>query len=262
MLRYKATIAYDGTQFAGFQLQLKQRTVQGVLEKAVRTIAKSTTRIVVNGSGRTDAGVHALGQVIHFDFPFELPAAAMLKALNSLLPLDVVVKACVIASPDFHARYNTTGKRYVYRVKRGYYTDPFRRFYTGHWKYDLDVSKIELALTDFVGTHDFSSFAASGGSITNKVRTIFAATVVEDTVNEELVFEFYGNGFLYNMVRIMVGVALEIGNGRRPVHDILRLYEVKDRTQARYTAPASGLYLKKVYYGDGPADKVELDTFS
>ncbi|MFC6169688.1 tRNA pseudouridine(38-40) synthase TruA [Loigolactobacillus jiayinensis] len=254
MLRYKVTIAYDGTQFAGFQLQTKQRTVQSVLEKAVKTIAKSATRIVVNGSGRTDAGVHALGQVVHFDFPFELPAPAMLKALNSMLPLDVVVKDCQIASPDFHARYGTTGKRYVYRVNRGYYTNPFRRFYTGHWKYSLDVAKIKAALPDFVGTHDFSSFAASGGSVKNKVRTIFAATVTEDPSNDELVFEFYGNGFLYNMVRIMVGVALEIGNERRPVHDILRLYEVKDRTQARYTAPASGLYLKKVYYGDGPAD--------
>ncbi|MCL5458441.1 tRNA pseudouridine(38-40) synthase TruA [Loigolactobacillus coryniformis subsp. coryniformis] len=260
MLRYKVTIAYDGTQFAGFQLQVKQRTVQGVMEKAVRTIAKSPTRIVVNGSGRTDAGVHALGQVVHFDFPFALPAVAMLKALNSLLPLDVVVKDCQVADPGFHARYDTTGKRYVYRVSRGYYTDPFRRFYTGHWKYALDVDKIELALTDFIGTHDFSSFAASGGSIKNKVRTIFAATVTEDPASDELIFEFYGNGFLYNMVRIMVGVALEIGNGRRPVHDILRLYEVKDRTQARYTAPASGLYLKKVYYGDGPADKGDLVT--
>ncbi|MFD0898307.1 tRNA pseudouridine(38-40) synthase TruA [Loigolactobacillus binensis] len=255
MVRYKVTLAYDGTQFAGFQLQLKQRTVQGVIEKAIKTIAKSPTRLVVNGSGRTDAGVHAYGQVVHFDFPFMMPATAMLKALNSLLPLDVVVKDCQIATADFHARYDTTGKRYVYRVSRGYYTNPFRRFYTGHWKYALDVSKMEAAIGDYIGTHDFSSFAASGGSIQNKVRTIFAASVSEDPHNGELVFEFYGDGFLYNMVRIMVGVVLEIGNGRRPLHDILRLYEVKDRTQARYTAPASGLYLKKVYYGDGPADQ-------
>lgn len=254
MVRYRATLAYDGTRFAGFQIQRQQRTVQGVVEKAVKIIAKSEQRIPVNGSGRTDAGVHALGQVIHFDFPFTIPAEAMLKALNSLLPLDVLVKDCQIASPNFHARYDTTGKQYLYRVSQGHYTDPFRRFYTGHWRYGLDLARIKLALPDFLGQHDFTSFAASGGSITNKVRTIFTASVTE-AANHELVFQFYGDGFLYNMVRIMMGVILEIGNGRRPQHDILRLYQVRDRTQARYTAPASGLYLQKVYYGDGPADK-------
>ncbi|MDA5387549.1 MULTISPECIES: tRNA pseudouridine(38-40) synthase TruA [Loigolactobacillus] len=256
MVRYKVTLAYDGTQFAGFQLQPNQRTVQGVIEKALMIMAKSS-RIPVSGSGRTDSGVHALGQVIHFDFPFLLPAEKMLKALNSLLPLDVKVVACEIAESNFHARYNTTGKKYRYRVNLDYYTNPFTRFYTGHWKYSLDVKKVQIAVKDYIGTHDFTSFAASGGSIKNKVRTIYASTVHFDQPNNELIFEFYGDGFLYNMVRIMVGVLLEIGNGRRALHDIPRLYAVKDRRQARLTAAASGLYLEKVYYGDGPADQIK-----
>lgn len=247
MTRYKLTMAYDGTEFSGFQRQPDQRTVQGVLEKALYKMTKGQS-VTVYGSGRTDAGVHALGQVIHFDYPGLIPAPNMLKALNALLPLDTEILESQIVDEDFHARFNTTGKRYFYRVSRSYYTNPFTRHYTGHYAYPLDITRIQTALEDVKGTHDFTSFAASGGVIKNKVRTIYDATVLEVPAQKEVHFEFYGNGFLYNMVRIMVATLLEIGNGRRDVHDFLRLYEVKDRQQARGTAPASGLYLKKVYY--------------
>ena len=202
--RYKITLAYDGTNFAGFQVQPNQRTVQSVLEAAVNKMSKNSDYITIYGSGRTDAGVHALGQVVHFD--------------------------------------------YMYRVSRGRFTNPFKRFYTGHYKYPLDIEKIKEAMPDLVGTHDFSSFVASGSQTKNHVRTIYEATVREDKENDEIIFEFCGNGFLYNQVRIMVATLLEIGNGKRPVHDFLRLYEVKDRNECRETAPASGLYLKEVYY--------------
>lgn len=247
MTRYKLIMAYDGTEFSGFQRQPAQRTVQGVLEKALMKMAKGQF-VQVHGSGRTDAGVHALGQVIHFDFPGNIPAENMLKALNSLMPLDTEILDSAIVDENFHAQYNTKGKRYFYRVSRSYYTNPFTRHYTGHYAYPLDLKRIEAALEDVKGTHDFTSFAASGGVIKNKVRTIYDATVLDVPEKNEVHFEFYGNGFLYNMVRIMVATLLEIGNGRREVHDFLRLYEVKDRQQARGTAPASGLYLKKVYY--------------
>ncbi|MFC6322836.1 tRNA pseudouridine(38-40) synthase TruA [Companilactobacillus baiquanensis] len=247
MTRYKLTIAYDGTKFHGFQRQPKLRTVQGVLEKALFKMTKGK-EIDVFGSGRTDAGVHAFGQVIHFDYPGEIPANSMLKAINSLMPLDVIVKDAQIVDNSFHARFGVKKKTYQYRVDCGHYTDPFKRFYTGHYPYKFDLKRIEESIKDLQGTHDFSSFAASGGVIENKVRTIYAATVKFDSVQNELIFEFTGNGFLYNMVRIMVATLLEIGNGRRDVHDFIRLYEAKDRQEARGTAPASGLYLKEVFY--------------
>lgn len=247
MTRYKLTVAYDGAKFHGFQRQPKLRTVQGVLEKALFKMTKGK-QIDVFGSGRTDAGVHALGQVIHFDYPGNIPADSMLKAINSLMPLDVLVKDSEVVDETFHARFGVKRKTYQYRVDCGKYTDPFKRFYTGHYPYKIDLKRIESALVDLKGTHDFSSFAASGGVIENKVRTIYEASVKYNASQNELVFEFTGNGFLYNMVRILVATLLEIGNGRRDVHDLLRLYEVKDRQQARGTAPASGLYLKQVFY--------------
>ncbi|WP_204122906.1 tRNA pseudouridine(38-40) synthase TruA [Lacticaseibacillus mingshuiensis] len=247
MTHYKLTLAYDGTHFAGYQVQPNQRTVQGVLQKALAKMAK-VDHFHIDGSGRTDSGVHALGQVVSFDYPGNIPVEAMLRAMNSLMPLDVEIFKAEIVPATFHARYSATGKRYMYRVQRGRYTDPFKRLYTGHFPYKLDLNRVRVALDDLVGTHDFSSFAASGGVITDKVRTIYEATVREDVAANEVVFEFYGNGFLYNMVRILVATLLEIGTGRRDVHDFLRLFEVKDRQQARGTAPASGLYLKEVYY--------------
>lgn len=246
-MRYKIILAYDGTNFAGFQAQPNQRTVEGVLKKAVNKIAKNPVpEIQVFGSGRTDSGVHALGQVVHFDLLIEMSEVNMLNALNSILPLDMVVKRVEIVDENFHARFTTHGKRYQYRMTVGKFVDPFRRNYTGHWKFPIEMDLIQQAIHDLEGTHDFSSFVASGGSVENHVRTIFEAKAWQE--NDEIIFEFYGNGFLYNMVRIMVAVLVEIGSKRRPVDDIERLFEVKDRNQARGTAPASGLYLKEVDY--------------
>lgn len=246
MTHYKLTLAYDGTKFAGYQVQPEQRTVQGVLEKALSKMAKAPVH--VDGSGRTDSGVHALGQVISFDFPGNIPEPNMVMGLNSMMPLDILIKKAEIVDADFHARYSAKGKRYMYKVALGKYTDPFKRLYTGHYPYRVDPERIQVALKDLIGTHDFTSFAASGGVIKDKVRTIYDATCTYDAGNHELVLEFYGNGFLYNMVRILVATSLEIGNGRRDLHDFKRLIEVRDRQQARGTAPASGLYLKEVYY--------------
>ncbi|GEP19868.1 tRNA pseudouridine(38-40) synthase TruA [Pediococcus argentinicus] len=248
-MRYKIIVAYDGTNFAGFQHQPNQRTIEDVISRAVNKIAKDPEpSIDIFGSGRTDAGVHALGQVIHFDLSIQMTETNMLHALNSLLPLDVEVLQVEIVPDDFHARFNTKGKRYEYRLALGEFVNPFKRNYTGHWKFPIDIKLIQQAITDLEGEHDFSSFVASGSTVKDHVRTIYEASARLDEDSNEIVFEFYGSGFLYNMVRIMVAVLIEIGSKRRPVDDIPRLFEVKDRNQARGTAPASGLYLKQVYY--------------
>lgn len=253
-IRYKITFAYDGTRFYGFEKQPGLRTVEGTLNEIVNKMAKNPDPpLKIYGSGRTDAGVHALAQVAHFDFPFDIPVDGMWRGLNSMMPLDIEVKKVEKVPHTFHARYDVSGKIYVYRAYLGHFTDPFKRFYTGHWRYPVNFKKVKEALKDLIGTHDFTSFCASGAQVRNHVRTIYDATCRYDHHENELVFKFYGNGFLYNMVRIIVGVLLEIGSNRRPVHDIKRLYQVKDRNQAVFTAPASGLYLKKVIYkGEDP----------
>ena len=246
--RYKATLKYDGTRFSGFQMQTPQlRTVQGVIEKSLIKMTKGQ-RIIVYGASRTDAGVHALGQVIHFDFPNDLSNESMKKALNSLMPLDIEFIDVEKVDEEFHARFSAHEKTYLYRIDRGRFVDPFKRFYTTHYPYPIEIERIKEALSDVKGTHDFTSFAASGGQAVNKIRTITQANVEMAPEKNELKFYFKGNAFLYNQVRIMVGVLLEIGSKKRPIHDFLRLYEVKDRKEARWTTPASGLYLKKVHY--------------
>ncbi|UQS86377.1 tRNA pseudouridine(38-40) synthase TruA [Nicoliella spurrieriana] len=260
MARFKVVLAYDGTNFAGFQRQPHQRTVEGVLTNVINKMAKHPNpAIIVYGSGRTDAGVHALGQVIHFDFPFKISEIGMLKGINSMLPLDMEVSQVIIVDDDFHARYDVSGKRYLYRFDLSEFINPFKRFYTGHWRFPVDINRIKQAIPSLVGEHDFSSFVASGSTAKTNVRTIYEATCYLDRKQNEVVLEFYGNGFLYNMVRIMAGVLIEIGSNRRDVNDIERLFKVKNRNQARLTAPASGLYLKRVYYeGDDPDHPTKL----
>jgi len=260
MQRYKVTFMYDGTAFAGFQRQPNKRTVEGVLTEVVNKMAKKPDpALVIYGSGRTDAGVHALAQVAHFDFPYEIPAENMRRGLNSMLPMDMEVRQVELVASTFHARYDVSGKRYMYRMDLGEFRNPFKRNYTGHWKFPVDLAKIQVALGDLIGEHDFTSFVASGAQTRTFVRTIYEATCRLDQANNELVFEFYGNGFMYNQIRIMVGVLIEIGAGTRPVHDIPRLYAVKDRKQAIRTAPAAGLYLKHVYYqGEDPEHPTKL----
>lgn len=247
MTNYKMTLKYDGTRYHGFQRQPHLLTVQGEIEKGLKKMTKGKP-ITIVGSGRTDAGVHALGQVISFNYPGNLPASKMLLAMNSLMPLDILFIDSKQVPADFNARYNTKSKIYCYHVALGRYTDPFLRLYAGHYQFKVDLDRIRIALKDIEGTHNFSSFEASGGVIRNKVRTIYSATLDASKYPKEISFEFHGDGFLYNMVRIMVATLLDIGAGRRELHDFKRLYEVKDRQQARLTAPASGLYLEKVFY--------------
>ncbi|MDR0898902.1 MAG: tRNA pseudouridine(38-40) synthase TruA [Lactobacillaceae bacterium] len=254
MQNYKITIAYDGHDFEGFQTQNRpgSRTVQDELNKAVNILAKKAELeepIKVIGASRTDSGVHANGQVANFHFPYEMEAYQMSLALNSILPGDISIKKTELVDDDFHARFSGHSKRYYYRVSLDDFINPFKRFYTAHYYWKLDLSKIQIALPDLLGEHDFASFAAAGNQTENTIRTITRADMEFNQKENEIVFTFEGNAFVYNQIRIMVGVLLEIGNNKREVHDILRLFEVKDRQQARFTAPASGLYLDEVFYG-------------
>ncbi|HFF7705322.1 TPA: tRNA pseudouridine(38-40) synthase TruA [Enterococcus faecium] len=247
MVRYKAIIAYDGINFNGFQKQPNGRTVQEEVEKTLQKMANGK-EITVFGSGRTDAGVHAIGQVIHFDYPEERPLERMRFALDTQSPEDIAVRQVEIVSEEFHARYLVKEKTYQFRVDIGKPRSPFRRHYASYYPYPLDLGKIQRALPDLLGTHDFTSFCASGSSIEDKVRTIYEAKMEVNETKDELLFTFRGNGFLYKMIRILVGTLLKIGNGRLPEDSIPAIIAKKDRNAAGPTAHPEGLYLYEVKY--------------
>ena len=203
MVRYKAIIAYDGTNFSGFQRQPNGRTVQAELEALLTRMADGQP-IMVHGSGRTDAGVHALGQVIHFDFPYERPLERMRYALDTQSPEDIAVASVEQVTEDFHARYLVVEKTYQFKVDIGKPRSPFRRHYASYYPYPLDLERIRQALPDLLGTHDFTSFCASGSSVEDKVRTIHEASMVVNEAGDQLTFTFRGDGFLYKMIRILV----------------------------------------------------------
>ncbi|OSX54346.1 tRNA pseudouridine(38-40) synthase TruA [Anoxybacillus ayderensis] len=244
MRRIKCTIAYDGTHFAGYQIQQQKRTVQGELEHALSIIHKGQF-VRVYASGRTDATVHAYGQVIHFDTPLAIPDEKWPKALNALLPDDVIVKEASEVPSSFHARFSVKKKEYRYRVWIGE-KNVFLRHYVYYYPYKLHVTAMNEALRYVIGTHDFTSFCSAKTEIDDKVRTIYEAEVIQE--GEELIFRLVGNGFLYNMVRIIVGTVLEVGRGERRAEEMKTILQQKNRSAAGKTAPGHGLYLWHVSY--------------
>lgn len=245
MPRIKATLAYDGTSFAGYQIQPNARTVQGELEKALMQLHKGK-HVRTVASGRTDAGVHARGQVVHFDSHLEIPEQNWVKALQANLPKDIVIKQVEYVSDDFHARFDATKKEYRYRILTSDTLDVFRRFYTYHVPYRLNLNAMKEALQYVIGTHDFTSFCSLKTDVEEKTRTIFVAELLEE--QDEIIFRFVGNGFLYNMVRILVGTVLEIGLEKRHSQDMPAILAARSREQAGKTAPPQGLCLWSVSY--------------
>ncbi|TMW70058.1 tRNA pseudouridine(38-40) synthase TruA [Alteribacter natronophilus] len=246
MARYAVKLAYDGTAFSGYQVQENGRTVQAELEKALKKIHKGRV-VETKGSGRTDAGVHARGQVVQFDSDLAIPPERWPVALTAVLPPDVAALEVVPVPGDFHVRYDTTGKEYRYRVLRGRRRDVFRRNHT-YQPFPLveDVDAMREAAQHFLGRHDFTSFCSPRSPVEDKVRTITALDITED--GDELLFVFRGTGFLYQMVRIMTGTLLEIGQGKRKASSVPGIIAARDRERAGMTAPGSGLYLWEVFY--------------
>ncbi|KMK74895.1 tRNA pseudouridine(38-40) synthase TruA [Alkalihalobacillus pseudalcaliphilus] len=245
MKKWACEISYDGTGFAGYQVQPGKRTVQLELETALKKIHKGFEQRV-HSSGRTDAGVHAIGQVFHFDSSLQLTDERWKKALNALLPADVRVRKATEVATDFHARYSAVSKQYHYRMLLGAEGDVFRRKYTYHIPTDLNIAAMKEAALHIVGEHDFSAFCASNTSVVDKVRTVTMVEFVH--VGDELLFKVEGNGFLYNMVRIIVGTLVEVGQGKREPKELKEIIDGMDRTKAGKTAPGHGLYLYRVNY--------------
>lgn len=245
-MRVKAMISYDGTQFAGYQVQPGERTVQYELEKVLATMHKGM-HIPVTASGRTDARVHATGQVIHFDTPLSIPLDRYQKALNVQLPRDIRILHIEQAADDFHARFHAKGKRYRYIWDCREIQSPFRRFYTVETKgMKPNVEDMLRAAQAIIGTHDFTCFCAANTSVVDKVRTVHDLTM--EWHGEELHMTISGDGFLYNMVRIIAGTLWEVGTKRRQVDSVREAIEAKDRAKAGKTAQAHGLYLEEVFY--------------
>lgn len=245
---YRATLAYDGSDFEGWQLQSAARparTVQGTVEEALARLCGGRP-VRVHAAGRTDAGVHALGQVISFELPRELEPAALARALNGLLPRDVRVLAAGLAPPGFHARRSATGKLYRYELDTGRVQLPQRRRFAGHAPGALDAAAVGAAAALFVGRHDFASLMSSGSGVRGTVRTITRSEVRLDASG--LVYEVEADGFLRKMVRSLVGGLLAAGRGERSVEALARALAARDRRAWPPPAEARGLTLVRVDY--------------
>ncbi len=242
-MRYKLIIAYDGTNYCGWQVQANGLSIQTLVQKSLETALRH--HLDLTGSGRTDAGVHARGQVAHFDT--EADTSRLLLSMNALLPLDIRVLRLEPAAPDFHARYSAKRKVYHYHLHLAPVADPFKKLYCHHVFGRFDLGRLKEGIFYFLGTHDFTSFANTKEEAqTDTVRTIERIDVVEERGGVRL--EFEGEGFLYKMVRNITGTLLDIGAGRMEPRDVERIMEEKDRRRAGMAAPAQGLFLHEVKY--------------
>ena len=244
--RILLTVSYDGTNYSGWQLQENAVAVQQRLEEALEKLIHTPIR--VTGASRTDAGVHALGQRVHFDTVSRIPADKYPFALNTCLPPDIRVLEGRDVPGDFHARFDAKGKRYTYRIHNASHASAIYRNITAHVPYKLDVDLMRKSLPDLLGTHDFAAFQASGGTAKTTIRTISDIRLDQD--GDLLTLTVFGNAFLYNMVRIIAGTMLDIGMGRAAPDSFQKALETRDRLALGITAPASGLELTRVYYED------------
>lgn len=246
-MKYFITFSYDGSKYKGYQKQPRCKTIQGELEKVLKQI-NDDKEVSVSASGRTDAGVHALNQKAHFELEVKITCEKLKQALNSLLPKDIYVKNVENVSEDFHARFNVKAKEYIYKINMGEY-NPIEKDYVYQYNKKLDLVEIERALKYFEGEHDFKSFSKADDQRDDYVRTIVQTNVIRDTKNVNyVVISFLGTGFLRYQVRNMVGLLIEIGEGKRKSEDVLDIIRAQDRRRAGITAPPEGLYLKDVFY--------------
>ena len=245
MRTLKLTLAYDGTRFVGWQRQAEGESVQGVLEEALSRFEGGP--VTVAGAGRTDAGVHALGQVASVRLEALHDPATLVRALNAQLPLDLRVLSVEEVAPDFHARFSARGKTYRYTIRNAPISNPFARAYEWQIPEPLDVTAMRNASVSLVGTHDFSAFQSVGTEQIDAVRTITRAALIGETPGL-LVFEITGNGFLRHMVRAIVGTLVEVGRGWRTAASVADTMAGRSRAEAGATAPPHGLFLVSVDY--------------
>lgn len=245
MRNIKLVLAYDGTAYHGYQRQANAMTIQQVVEERLQKIFGHP--LTLTGSARTDAGVHAYGQVVNFLTQGTIPAERIPLAAKALLPSDIVVVAAAEETAEFHARYSAKSKIYRYRLVNTRLADPFERNYAWHFLRPLDVLLMHEAAQAIVGTHDFSAFRATGGAPISPVRTIMTAEC-RSADNALIEFEFWGTGFLYHMVRNFVGTLVEVGLHRLTPAGFAAILQGRDRKAAGKTAPPQGLYLMEVKY--------------
>ncbi|AFS79233.1 tRNA pseudouridine synthase A [Gottschalkia acidurici 9a] len=240
----KLTIEYDGTNFCGWQKQPNGQSIQQALEDAIYSITKENVNIV--GSGRTDSKVHAFGQVANFYTSSKIPQEKFTNAINSKLPSDISVKDSIEVPCDFHSRYGALGKEYKYIIYNDRTRSPILRNYSYHVPYELNIGHMKNAIESFRGTYDFRGFMSTGSSVKSTIRTINKAEL--NKKDEIIEITLQGNGFLYNMVRIITGTLVEIGMGKICHEKVFEIIMSQDRKCAGHTAPPQGLYLNQVFY--------------
>ena len=244
MRNLRLRITYNGSAYHGWQIQNNAVTVQGTLEAVIEKIFGK--HLTVYGCSRTDTGVHANEYYCNFRTEKNMPCETVVRALNAKLPLDIVVLRCEEVPLEFHARFDTKSKEYIYKIWNSEVRNPFLLDTVFQYKYKLDEAELDKAAKDFIGTYDFASFCASGSSVQDTTRTVFDASVTRD--GDMVIFKVSGDGFLYNMVRIMVGTLIYINEGKIGKSDIKDIILSLDRTKAGKTVSPEGLYLNKVNY--------------
>ena len=253
-MRYQATVAYDGTNYNGWQKQCNGIGIQAIIEEVLERITCVPTEIV--GSGRTDAGVHAYGQVFHFDCEKDIAPYQMKLALNTGLPADIRIQEVRIVADDFHARFHASGKRYDYLITY-VQNDPFIYRYRVYERYVLDVIAMRKSAEVLVGTHDFTSFTSARiDERKPRVKTITSIEIIEETDGLRMVFE--GEGFLRYQVRMMAQTLIEVGKGKLCIEDVKRILDGKAKGLCKYKAPAKGLYLMRVDYANRRNDDEKM----
>ncbi|MCH9609644.1 MAG: tRNA pseudouridine synthase A [Chlamydiales bacterium] len=243
-LRYKLLISYDGTDYSGWQIQPNASSIQEEIEKALATYLRQPVRLI--GSGRTDAGVHALGQVAHFKWEEAIDLSQAFFALNGLLPPSIRINEIEKVEETFHAQYSAKGKIYHYHIWTTRPLSPIYRRYHTYFPYPLSLPLLKEAAKCFIGTHDFTTFANVGSCVKTAVRHLSRIDCIEQEGGFRL--EFEGSGFLYKMVRNITGILLEVGTEKRRIEEIPSLFAAKDRRKIGMAAPATGLFLKQVLY--------------
>ncbi|MCP5461815.1 MAG: tRNA pseudouridine(38-40) synthase TruA [bacterium] len=256
MKYFKIHIKYDGSAYCGWQIQPNGISIQHVIETVLSRLANQPVRI--HGAGRTDAGVHALDQVAHFQADTNLDATAFQKGLNGLLPSDIIATSVRECSSEFHARYSACGKYYLYIVQNGMLRSLILRNYSAYSQCFLDIQAMHNAAQSFVGTHNFKPFSANAGREHERYERTIHQVLIESHP-PFIIFHVLGQSFLYKMVRLMVGTLLDVGRGKIPPDTIANILSTGDTLLVGTTAPAHGLFLKKVYYSEiqkiSPADK-------